>query len=317
MMRSIAAILLPGLMLAATAIAGEPKLLGKENGRALFLRNCAECHGLDASGNGPEREYLAKPPADLSDGEIVSRYSDDEITAFVRDGKRLRLELRPKLVKEQTRETDELYRFIRRLPDIDWEKWQAGEEVYLSRCLPCHDYYGRPSATPPAGVRKPRDLSDPKLQESLRDAEIKDLVRHGKQGMPVLVPRISHAEADDLVTYVRVLSPGYALYDRYCFDCHGMRGEGGTGHLADALAPEFAFDADYFARKSPEEIRKAIWHMLRDKNPSMPHFREALSAEEVKEIIDYLRTLASPAVVPIEKLGGWACSALAASECRP
>ncbi len=285
------------------AVAAGSAVLEAEKGRALFLRNCSECHGLDGSGNGPERDYLAKPPADLHDGKIVSRYSDEEIAAFVRDGKRLRLELRPELLKRNAQETEALYRFVRRLPEIDWEKWEAGEEVFLSRCVTCHDYYGGPSPMLPEGVKAPRDLADPKLQASLSDDELKLLVRHGKDGMPALVPRLTEAEANAAVAYVRILSPGYALYDRYCLDCHGMRGEGGTGHLADAVAPEFAFTEEYFESNSADDVRKAIWHMLREKNPSMPHFREALSVTEVKAIIAYLRSLGARSVAPIRHPG--------------
>jgi mono/diheme cytochrome c family protein len=77
-----------------------------------------------------------------------------------------------------------------------------------------------------------------------------------------------------------------------------MRGEGGTGHLADAVAPEFAFTEEWFAKRTPDEIRQSIWHMLREKNPSMPHFREALSETEVKSILAYLRSLGGPPLEP-------------------
>jgi mono/diheme cytochrome c family protein len=290
--RIVAAALFSILLSAAGGAHAAPdKATEEAKGRILFLRNCSECHGPDATGNGPERDYLAKPPANLRDGKVLSRYGDDEIVAFVRDGKRLRLELRPERVKQHAKETEALYRFVRHLPEIDWEKWEAGEEIFLARCLACHDYYGQPSAMLPEGVKTPRDLSNPEFQAGITDEELMERVRHGKKGMPALVPQLGKDQAKDVVAYVRILSPGYALYDRYCLDCHGMRGEGGTGHLAEATAPEFAFTEEYFDKKSPDEIRKGIWHMLRDKNPSMPHFREALSETEVKAIIRYLRTL--------------------------
>lgn len=263
-----------------------------EKGRILYLRNCAECHGLDARGEGPEGEYLTRTPANLRDEEIVSRYSDAELVAWILDGKSLRLEVRPEALEKHAGETEAIYSFMRELPEIDWEAWLRGESIYLDRCLACHDYYGRPSSMLPEGVTKtPRDLSDPAFQASLDDEDLRRRVRHGSKGMPALVPRITKKQAKALTSYVRVLSPGFVLYDRYCLDCHGARGEGGAGHLADALAPEIAFSAHYFDTKSPDEVKKSIWHMLRDRNPSMPHFRDVLSESEARQIVEYLRSL--------------------------
>jgi hypothetical protein len=56
-------------------------------------------------------------------------------------------------------------------------------------------------------------------------------------------------------------------------------------------SPQFAFDGSYFRKRSSDEVRQAIWHMLEDKTPSMPHFRETLSVPEVRAILVYLRSL--------------------------
>ena len=291
-----------GLLAAAVAAdAASSTAPAAAKGRLLFLRNCAECHGLDGDGTGSERDYLAKPPANLRDPRLLERYGEDDIAAFVIEGKRLRLELRPELLRQQAKETETLYSFIRRLPEIDWEKWEQGEETYLERCVVCHDHDGRPGTSLPEGVAKqPRNLSSADFQRSITDAELRDRLRHGKGGMPSLVPRLGEAEVEGLLAYVRILSPGYELYDRYCLTCHGARGEGGTGHLADAIAPDLAFTREYFEQKSADEIRAAVWHMLRDKNPSMPHFHEALSEAEVKAILEYLRSLGGPSLRPVK-----------------
>ncbi|HUP21198.1 MAG TPA: c-type cytochrome [Gemmatimonadota bacterium] len=38
------------------------------SGRAVFVTNCATCHGEDGRGNGPAAVGLEPPPADLTDG---------------------------------------------------------------------------------------------------------------------------------------------------------------------------------------------------------------------------------------------------------
>jgi mono/diheme cytochrome c family protein len=136
-----------------------------------------------------------------------------------------------------------------------------------------------------------RDLSDPTFQSSTDDATLTELVRHGRRSMPALVPRITEPEASELAGYVRLLSPGYTLYATYCMACHGPRGEGAVGIAAEAAAPRLAFDAAYFEGRSPDRVRAAVWHMLRDAKPTMPHFSVVLSASQAEAIFAYLRSL--------------------------
>jgi mono/diheme cytochrome c family protein len=109
--------------------------------------------------------------------------------------------------------------------------------------------------------------------------------------MSVVLPRVTEAEVADLIHFVRLLSPGFELYDRFCSTCHGFHGEGATGPLTTAPAPHFAFDANYFRTHTGDEIRQAIWHMLEEKFPCMPHFADTLSTPEVKAILLYLHSL--------------------------
>jgi len=57
-------------------------------GRALYLRNCAACHGVNADGNGPAAPALATKPSDLR--VLSARYGNplptDQIARFI-DGR--------------------------------------------------------------------------------------------------------------------------------------------------------------------------------------------------------------------------------------
>jgi len=61
-------------------------------------------------------------------------------------------------------------------------------------------------------------------------------------------------------------------------------------NYGETAPPHFAFDASYFRTHTGDEIRQAIWHMLENETPSMPHFAETLSTPEVKSILIYLRS---------------------------
>ena len=281
-------------VLAALAAAGSVRAADGSDaaspGRIHYLRHCAECHGMDALGDGPTVSVLTRKPASLRGADLPGPEGDEEIVRFVEDGRRLRLELRPDALKKHAAETEELFRFLRHLPNMDRERVEIGESIYLERCAICHDAYGHAAEPLPEGVRRPRDLSDPEFQR-LSEQELLVVVKHGRHGMPALVPRVTDEDARRLVPYVRLFSPGFELYDRLCLACHGPYGEGGKGLFADASGPEIPFDRKYFKRRDREAVRAGIWHMLREENVWMPHFAGILRESEVKAIIGWLRSL--------------------------
>lgn len=290
-LRALTTVLL--LSLSAHAAAAPLPHAGDERGRRLFMANCSRCHGDTAVGDGPDGALLRNRPADLRRSGVLDAYSRSVLVDRIRDGKNLRLEIRPGAIEKQADQAESIYRLLTRFPTTDWKKIDAGEQVYLDRCQPCHGRYGRPQPPLPAGLqRPPRDLSDPAFQNEISTGGIVDRVRHGKQGMPALVPQISERDGKSLAAFVRLLSPGYETYDRFCSTCHGPHGEGATGALlATPGLPHFAFDARYFGKRSSDEVRMAVWHMLEDKTPSMPHFADSLTVPEVDAILSYLRSL--------------------------
>ena len=259
---------------------------------ALYTVWCARCHGRDARGEGPDASLFAEPPPPLVGNLILARHGDAEITAWVLDGKKLELGLRPEALREQSHRTEDLYRHLRRLPSVPRELVDEGLELYAARCLACHDDYGRPRTDVPPGAKAPtRDLSDPAWRRALDDEELSARVRHVAEGMPALPRSVSEGEAKRLVAFVELLSPGYELYDRFCLGCHGLYGQGDPDAPAGSGRPSFAFDRRYFERYTPEWVLDRAWHMLRDARAVMPHFAVDLTEEDVRQILRYLRTL--------------------------
>jgi len=279
------------LLATVAAAPPHPDAVQVDRGRVLYLATCSRCHGQTGIGNGPDAVFLADKPSDLRRSEVLDAYADEVLVERIRGSRKLYLEFRPQAIVRQAEDTEALYRFLRSLPAVRWPAVERGGFLYVERCASCHGLYGRSEPPYPAGVtRPPRDLSDPSFQSATDARTLAELVRHGKLGMPGLVPQLTEREASDVAAYVRVLSPGFSLYDRLCSVCHGQRGEGARGALEDAHVPRFAFDVEYFRTHDGDEVRSKIWHMLESAQPGMPHFLE-LSTEQVKNILAYLRSL--------------------------
>jgi mono/diheme cytochrome c family protein len=272
------------LLAASDARAASAKPL---DGRTLYGRDCERCHGPEGRGDGPDAELFVRPPRNLRDG-FLDAHSSSDVARTILDGPQ-RLDLNEAAMRANANDTEALIAYMRQLPTIDWKSVDPGEVTFVERCTPCHGAFGRPGAERPPGVRPPRDLSDPAFQRSTNSAELISAVRHGRAGMPGLTPRLSEAQAHDVAAYVRLLSPGHTIYSQYCAQCHGNRGVG-VGSLGESFpVPTVVFDRAYFDRHDGDQLRVAVWHMLQQHQPAMPHFRGALSEAEAAAIVRYLR----------------------------
>ncbi len=264
----------------AIAFAAEPL-----DGRAIYQHYCEACHGVTGRGDGPDASLMVTRPRDLRSG-FLARYSTDDLVRRIRSGVPLTLALDLTALRARAGEVEALAAYLQRLPTIDWRRVEEGQAAYAEHCELCHGRAGRSEWTMPEGARAPRDLGDPAFQRSVSDDEIADVVLHGRRGMPAV--RTVSSDLPALIAYVRLLSPGYELYDRYCAACHGDDGRGG-GNVDDPTQPTTAFDRAYFRRRDPEQVRAAVWHMLATERPAMPHFRRVLGEDEVRAVIRYLR----------------------------
>jgi mono/diheme cytochrome c family protein len=271
-------------MTAAATFAASPSPTELEHGEALYLAACARCHGADATGDGPDGAVLDPRPTNLRDPEFLGSLSDADLVGSIRQD---RPKLRPRVTASpRNDQTRALARFLRRLPAVRWQLADPGRRIYLGRCSPCHGRYGHAESPGPSSLR---DLSDPSLQAAVDDRELRRLARHARRDMPPLFPPLDDTQADEVTAFLRLLSPGYELYYRYCVTCHGAHGASKTGDKLHSKS--IVFDARYFATKSDDALEEKIWHMLRDARPSMPHFESQVSADDVAAIVRYLRSL--------------------------
>jgi mono/diheme cytochrome c family protein len=267
-------------------------------GEVLYLRHCADCHGWEGRGDGPLASILVVSPQNLRQHpELFSAHSDAEIVARILYGQALLVPIDPTALPYTEAEVTAVLTYLKRLPTLSWTAVNRGKEVYDSLCTSCHGLYGRGDGL---GARAlsvpPRDLTVPAYQEQISDEELRRIIADGKGAMPGASDVLTAPEVRAVLTFLRVLSPGYELYNRFCAYCHGFAGHPpaaglenrGSARVEPAIP---ALDETYFRTHTSEQVRAGIQHLHKQSRPTMPHFSGQLSADEISDIVTYLRTL--------------------------
>ncbi|MGE0827057.1 MAG: c-type cytochrome [Candidatus Binatia bacterium] len=267
-------------------------------GEVLYLRQCATCHGASARGDGPMAAELEIRPQNLRRADLFTNNTEEALIAKILHGKSLPVPLHPLDTSSRELDIEAIAKHIRRLPTLPWDEVEHGEEVYDSLCLSCHGLYGRGDGPLVRTLEAPpRDLATPPYQQEVTDQALFQIISEGKGAMPGTADVLSVEDRRAVVQFVRLLSPGFEAYDRYCVGCHGNKGEPADPQVMQWLRqdpgwePPPAFDAEFFRSRTEEQIRTGIRHMLDLKRMVMPHFAGDLTAEQVRQILGYVRSL--------------------------
>lgn len=267
-------------------------------GEILYIRHCTDCHGWTGRGDGPLAPLLATTPRNLRQGELFTRYSEAEMIARLLHGTGLPVPVDPAALPHTDAEVTALLTHLQRLPTLPWEEIHAGEKVYDSLCAACHGIYGRGDGRAVAALSVPsRDLSAPSYQSQVTDEALLRIISDGKGAMPGAADILSPQELRAVIAFARLLSPGYELYDRFCAACHGPEGRAPVTASQDSFGFDLVFpgmptfDQTYFRTHTEEQTRDQIQHMRKQHRTVMPHFAGELSADDMSQILTYLRTL--------------------------
>ena len=174
-------------------------------GRMLYEKSCASCHGLRGLGDGPAAAGLSpKPPAVGSALEMHDRgpallfriisvgIAGTPMTGFA-----------GQLTPEQRWNVVSYLASLRSTPGAVAE----GEGIFAQRCMQCHGILGAGDATVARGLsRLPPDLGSFAWQSERSDAQLAAAVRAGVPGTPMPPARdLTDAESRSVVAYLRTL----------------------------------------------------------------------------------------------------------------
>jgi mono/diheme cytochrome c family protein len=236
----------------------------------------------------------------LRRAELFTDRSEDELLVQVLYSKPLSVVPDTARLTPTEEDIDAIAAYMRRLPHIPWEQIDTGQQLYDAVCVSCHGPYGRGDGLMAASLPTPtRDLSAPDYQRQVGDADLRRIIAAGRGLMPRVGDIMTPEQIQAILGYVRLLSPGYELYSRFCAVCHGFDGHPTVTKLEAAWKHEFppteipqaVFDQAYFLTRSATSIRRGIGHILQQGRAIMPHFDGALSEDEVRQILSHVRSL--------------------------
>jgi len=291
-MRTIFVVLALGTWLASELAGAADSVRSEPDGRAIYAQACATCHGPNGRGDGPEADSFNPPPRDLRSG-LLATADEAQVVARVRDGTPLALAGEPRSLKQRLRHLEDVTKHIQRLPDVDWVRVDEGGAIFAERCAICHGSFGEPlpSSSLPPGVQKPpRDLRDPEYQRATGDAALVAAMQHGRSAMPAIPAIRDEKDAQAVVVFIRLLSPGFETYSYYCAACHGDDGRGNGVLATGKNRPPVVFDRAWRASKDQEQLRIDVAHMLAAQRATMPHFGGTLTDEQLRAIVRYLKS---------------------------
>ena len=186
----------------------------KEKGRALYNSRCWPCHGPTGRGNGPAAAALRPPPADFTDpGKVADRTAARLYSVLSRGIPGTAMAAQPFTEKERF----DLIAYLRSLVQYgdgggapreglvpgDTRK---GKELYDRRCWACHGSSGGGDGPAAADmIPAPTRFSDYEAMRGRRDPDWTLAIQSGVPGTAMYAQRLTPAEIQDLIAYLRTL----------------------------------------------------------------------------------------------------------------
>ncbi len=184
---------------------------------------------------------------------------------------------------------------------------EGGKGVYDAKCASCHgkDAKGNPAMAKMFKVEPDAMNLVNEAALAKTDEELAKIVSAGKGKMPAYEGKLKPEEIKEVIAYLRSAVSGKAeekakagkavdaapLYKKNCAACHGADAKGNPAMAKMFKVEPGALDLvdEATLAKSDEEIAK----MLTAGKGKMPAFKAKLTGDEIKALINFLRSSAA------------------------
>lgn len=176
-------------------------------GKAVFLQQCVSCHGLAGRGDGPAGRGLTPPPANLADPPAMRTVSPLDVYRKVTIG--VAGTAMPKF--DSALSADDRWAVAAYVSTLrsDPSTVHEGEGIYALGCASCHGTSGGGDGPLARGLSvAPPALRDLAVSGRFSDAELAELIAHGRRGtpMPAFARLADSQSVMRVVAFVRTLA---------------------------------------------------------------------------------------------------------------
>lgn len=205
-----------GALLVLVTNVNAAQLAAVKRGEQVYKSLCWTCHGPYGRGEGPASKYLAFPPPDLTDPNVLGKKSDREIIAGLMEAQaQAAASHRTMAIGDilQKQALEDAVAYIRTLAVPGRHvSLSAGRDIYNTFCATCHGVRGDgrgPAAKNLVGAT-PRDFTSADFvveghEEEIRKAIFEGAVKsfHGSPYMPEWKNTLSREQVLDVVEYLK------------------------------------------------------------------------------------------------------------------
>jgi high-affinity iron transporter len=182
------------------------KAINLAEGRAIYERNCASCHGALGRGDGPAARGMNPPVPAIGTADAMHGVSPALMYRIVSVG----VAGTPMLAWADRLTADERWNVVAYVNSMRATPSQVaeGEGLYMQRCVSCHGATGTDDGPAASMLSKlPPELGSFVWQAQRSDADIAQAIRGGTPGSAMPPSRdLTDGELATMVAYVRTLA---------------------------------------------------------------------------------------------------------------
>jgi FTR1 family protein len=198
------------------------KALDIAEGRAIYERSCASCHGAGGRGDGPASAGMSPPPPAIGTRDAMHDTSPALMYRIVSVG----IAGTPMTGWAEQLTANERWNVVAYVNSMRTSPQQVaeGEGLYTQRCVSCHGATGADDGPSASTLSKlPPELASFAWQAERSDADIASAIRMGTPGTAMPPARdLTDADLATIVAYVRTLA-GKQPPEGAALDANGLR----------------------------------------------------------------------------------------------